>query len=84
MYDETSGAKWGGRLAPQCVRRYGPEGRGLVHLSCKRVLCKLSAIDLSVILALINHRSQNTYSTAVMIGEKAATIIAEELGIKGV
>ena len=27
---------------------------------------------------------QNTYSTAATIGEKAATIIAEELGIKNV
>jgi alcohol oxidase len=26
----------------------------------------------------------NTYSTALLIGEKAAVIIAEELGIKGV
>ena len=26
----------------------------------------------------------NTYSTALVIGEKAAIIIAEELGIKGV
>jgi alcohol oxidase len=26
----------------------------------------------------------NTYSTALVIGEKAAVIIAEELGIKGV
>lgn len=26
----------------------------------------------------------NTYSTAVTVGEKAALIIAEELGIKGV
>ena len=30
------------------------------------------------------HDYQNTYSTAITIGEKAATIIAEELGIKGV
>ena len=28
--------------------------------------------------------SQNTYSTALTVGEKAALIIAEELGIKGV
>jgi alcohol oxidase len=28
--------------------------------------------------------STNTYSTALVIGEKAAVIIAEELGIKGV
>jgi alcohol oxidase len=28
--------------------------------------------------------SANTYSTALLVGEKAAMIIAEELGIKGV
>ena len=28
--------------------------------------------------------SANTYSTALLIGEKAAVMIAEELGIKGV
>jgi alcohol oxidase len=28
--------------------------------------------------------SANTYSTALVIGEKVAVIIAEELGIKGV
>ena len=28
--------------------------------------------------------ASNTYSTALVIGEKAAVIIAEELGIKGV
>lgn len=27
---------------------------------------------------------QNTYSTALVIGEKAAVIIAQELGISGV
>ncbi len=27
---------------------------------------------------------QNTYSTALLVGEKGAVIIAEELGIQGV
>jgi alcohol oxidase len=36
------------------------------------------------LLFLIASYHQNTYSTALVIGEKAAVIIAEELGIKGV
>jgi len=41
----------------------------------------LKIADLSIAPANI---SGNTYSTALVIGEKAAVIIAEELGIKGV
>jgi alcohol oxidase len=41
----------------------------------------LKVADLSVGPANVG---SNTYSTALVIGEKAAVIIAEELGIKGV
>jgi alcohol oxidase len=41
----------------------------------------LKVADLSIGPANV---SANTYSTALVIGEKAAVIIAEELGIKGV
>jgi choline dehydrogenase-like flavoprotein len=41
----------------------------------------LKVADLSIAPANV---SANTYGTALVIGEKAAVIIAEELGIKGV
>jgi len=41
----------------------------------------LKVVDLSVALGNV---SANTYGTALVIGEKAAVIIAEDLGIKGV
>ncbi len=41
----------------------------------------LKVADLSVAPGNV---SANTYGTALVIGEKAAVIIAEELGIKGV
>jgi alcohol oxidase len=41
----------------------------------------LKVADLSICPANV---AANTYSTALVIGEKAAVIIAEELGIKGV
>lgn len=41
----------------------------------------LKVADLSIAPANVG---ANTYSTALLIGEKAAVIIAEELGIKGV
>jgi len=41
----------------------------------------LKVADLSIAPANV---SANTYSTALVIGEKAAVIIAEELGVKGV
>jgi alcohol oxidase len=42
---------------------------------------RLKVADLSICPANV---AANTYSTALVIGEKAAVIIAEELGIKGV
>lgn len=39
----------------------------------------LSSLDLSICPSNVG---ANTYSTALMIGEKAATIIAGELGIE--
>lgn len=41
----------------------------------------LKVADLSIAPSNVG---ANTYSTALVIGEKAAVIIAEELGIKGV
>ena len=41
----------------------------------------LKVADMSIAPANV---SSNTYGTALVIGEKAAVIIAEELGIKGV
>ncbi|EGO26056.1 hypothetical protein SERLADRAFT_491425 [Serpula lacrymans var. lacrymans S7.9] len=42
---------------------------------------RLKVVDLSIVPSNI---ASNTYSTAVVIGEKAAMLIAEDLGIKGV
>ena len=42
---------------------------------------RLKVADLSVAPSNVG---ANTYSTALLIGEKAAVMIAEELGIKGV
>jgi alcohol oxidase len=42
---------------------------------------RLKVADLSIGPSNV---SANTYSTALVIGEKAAVLIAEELGIKGV
>ena len=47
----------------------------------KNVKSMLLLIDLSIAPANVG---ANTYNTAIGIGEKAAVIIAEELGIKGV
>jgi len=41
----------------------------------------LKIADMSIVPSNVG---ANTYSTALLIGEKAAVIIAEELGIKGV
>jgi len=41
----------------------------------------LKVADLSICPSNVG---ANTYSTALVIGEKAAVIIAEELGIKGI
>jgi len=60
-----------------------PRERGGVvdsHLSVYGVR-GLKVADLSIAPANV---SANTYSTALVIGEKAAVIIAEELGVKGV
>jgi alcohol oxidase len=41
----------------------------------------LKVADMSICPSMV---SANTYSTALVIGEKAAVITAEEFGIKGV
>jgi alcohol oxidase len=55
---------------------------GTTHLKIAgRFISKgLSDLDMSVCQEV----SGNTYSTAIIIGEKAAVIIAAELGIQGV
>jgi alcohol oxidase len=41
----------------------------------------LKVVDMSICPSNV---AANTYSTALLIGEKAAVMIAEDLGIKGV
>jgi len=60
-----------------------PRERGGVVDPCLNVygVQGLKVADLSICPSNV---AANTYSTALVIGEKAAVIIAEELGIKGV
>ena len=45
-------------------------------------MCKCSIVHAT--LGSCDYDMQNTYSTTLAVAEKAALIIAEELGIKGV
>jgi alcohol oxidase len=60
-----------------------PRERGGVVDSCLNVygVQGLKVADLSICPSNV---AANTYSTALLVGEKAAVIIAEELGIKGI
>ena len=65
---------------------YGGEGLKVADMSiCPTNVSCVSCLLVSIYRSLfIDPCYKNTYSTAIVIGEKAAMVIAEELGIKGV
>ena len=74
----------GGVVDPR-LNVYGIEGLKVADLS----ICPTNVACVSLFLPFTACRTyvcpyQNTYSTAITVGEKAATIIAEDLGVKGV
>jgi alcohol oxidase len=72
-----------GGVVDERLNVYGVQNLKIAgKLSCFRtIMCDLFYSDCSIAPENVG---ANTYNTAIAIGEKAAVIIAEDLGIKGV
>jgi len=73
----------GGVLDPR-LNVYGVQGlkvAGMAESILSRREVRHTLLDCSIMPSNVG---ANTYNTAIAIGEKAAVIIAEDLGIKGV
>jgi hypothetical protein len=92
---ETEGLRWCRRFSTQRIRRQRFEGSRSVFCVISEFTSSNDDADLSIapsnvgavsVVSLIHLLTdgaafKNTYSTALVIGEKAAFIIAQELGI---
>jgi len=47
-------------------------------------VCGIQGLNVADLSTLPSNVAENTYSTVLVVGENAAVIIAEELGIEGV
>ncbi|KIK99100.1 hypothetical protein PAXRUDRAFT_587829 [Paxillus rubicundulus Ve08.2h10] len=70
-----------GRPSTDCIWCLKAQSGRLVH---RPTGCCFDKLTSSLAIALVRMALQNTYSSALVIGEKAAVMIAEELGIKNV
>jgi len=74
-----------GGVVDERLNVYGVEGLkiagALIFLPCNPCYVHFICTDCSI---TPDNVGANTYNTAIAIGEKAAVIIAEDLGIKGV